>query len=250
MSGSTDYKGLFRQSSLILFIVLGVYLALVRPLAKQGVNILQGQIDEAVIELEGYIPEDQEQLLPTEKLAQGLERHLAQDKQNYQSLKTFIDPTKDYLPAGTQEPGLYFIEQLHITTKRLRRQANTLKIKIPETFGFSEQMPESDENVEILLKELDIVDRVTTMLMEEGAEEISLVKALGPEEQRDPETQKLFYHELPIQLSFLCNSSTLVKFLYQIKNFSPVLIVRDVIIRKQQGLSLQVEMLLSRLVVS
>ncbi|MCQ9208010.1 MAG: hypothetical protein NG712_01330, partial [Omnitrophica bacterium] len=170
MSASTDYKGLIRQSSIIIFIVLALYLALVRPLAKQGVNILQGQIDEALVQLERYIPKEEEQPLPTQDLVRTLKAHLARNGENYQSLKGFIDSGKDYLPKGAQEPGLYFIEQLHITTKRLRRQANSLKIEIPEHFGFSEQMPDENENVEILLKELDIVDRVTTLLMEEGAE--------------------------------------------------------------------------------
>lgn len=212
--------------------------------------MLQSQIEEAVIQLEEYIPEKDAGLLPTEENVLALKTHLAQDKQNYQALKKLIDPDKTYLPENTQEAGLYFIEQLHITTKRLRRQANTLKIKIPDTFGFSEEMPEDPESVELLLKELDIADRITGLLMEQGVEEISLVKPLTVLEQREQETQKLFYRELPVQLSFLCDSASLLKILYQIKNFSPVLIMKEVIIRRAEGLSLQVEMLLSRLVVS
>ena len=250
MAASTDYKALIRQSSVILFIILALYLALVRPLAKQGVNILQNQVDEAIIQLEKYIPEKEEDFLPTEEFTQAMETSLAQNEQNYNILKSFVDPDKEYLPPGTQEAGLYFIEQLHITTKRLKRQANTLKIKIPDKLGLSEEMPEDSQSVELLLKELDIVDRVTTLLMEQGVREISLVKPLSAIEQRDQGTQKLFYRELPVQLSFLCNSTTLVKFLYQMKNFSPSLIVKDIIIKKKDALSLQVEMLLTRLVVS
>lgn len=250
MAHSTDYKGLIRQSSLILFVILALYLALVRPLARQGVNILQGQIDETVIQLGKYLPKKSGIVLPTEENVRVLQKNLAQEEQNYQELKGFLDPAGAYLPEGTQEAGLYFIEQLHITNKQLSRQANTLKIRVPSNFGFSEQMPEDTENVELLLKELDIVNRLTTLLMEEGVEEISLVKPLSPLEQRNKKTEKLFYRELPIQLSFLCNSATLVKLLYQLKNFSPVLIIKDIIIRKAQGLSLQVEMLVNRLVIS
>lgn len=250
MAHSSDYKGLIRQSSIIIFVILALYLALVRPLAKQGVNLLQGQIEEAVIQLERYISEKDAGILPTEENLKALQTHLAQDEQNYQALKRFIDPEQTYLPEQTQEAGLYFIEQLHITTKRLKRQANTLKIKVPGTFGFGEEMPEGSENVEFLLKELDIVDRVTSLLMEQGVEEISLVKPLTSIEQRDQNTQKLFYRELLFQLSFSCNSASLVKLLYQIKNFSPALVVKEMIIKKAGGLSLQVEMLLSRLVLS
>lgn len=250
MAASADYKGLIRQSSIILFVILGLYLALVRPLAKQGVNMLQGQIDEALMELEKYIPEEEGELLPTEESVELLETSLAQNEQNYKVLKKFVDPERNYLPEGTQEAGLYFTEQLHITVKRLKRQASTLKIQIPEDFGFSEEMPADSQDVELLLKELDVVDRLTTLLMEQGVEEISLVKPLTAVEQRDQKTEKLFYRELPIQLSFLCNSSTLVKFLYQIKNFSPVLVVKEIIVKKKDDLSLQVEMLLSKIVVS
>jgi len=250
MASFANYKGLIRQSSIILFILLALYLALVRPLANQGVNMLRAQIEETTLQAERYISKNGEELLPEKKSLEALEASLAQNEQNRAMLKNFIDPDKEYLPAGTQEAGLYFIEQLHITTKRLKRQGNSLKIKIPESFGFSEEMPQDSENIELLLKELDIVDRVTTLLMEQGAEEISLVKALGPIEQRDQQSQKLFYRELPVQLSFLCNSSALVKFLYQMKNFSPALIIKDVVIKKGEGLSLQVEMLISRLLVS
>lgn len=250
MGAGADYKGLIRQFSLVLLVISVLYLVLVRPIATQGVNILQGQIDEVIIQLQQYIPKTDEGTLPTEELVKALKTHLAQDEQNYQALKKFIDPEKELLPQGTQEAGLYFIEQLHIATKRLKRQATGLKIKIPETFGFSEEMPKDKESVELLLKELDIVDRLANLLMEERVEEISLVKPLSPLEQRDTQTQQLFYRELPIQLSFVCNSSTLVKFLYQMKNFSPVLIVKDVIIKRNEGMSLQVEMLVSRLVVS
>ncbi len=172
---------------------------------------------------------------------------LAREKQNYQGLLSLIDPPVRYLPEGTAEAGLYFIEQLHITLKRLRRQANSLNIVLPESFGFSEEMPAESENIELLLKKLDLVDRVTTSLMEQGVRKISLVKPLGAIEQRDSQTQELFYRQIPIQLSFSCDSAALVKFLYQMKNFSPALIVQDIIIKRAGGLSLQVEMLLSGL---
>jgi len=250
MATAPDYKGLVRQFSLVLFIVLVLYLTLVRPLAIQAVNVLQAQIDESVIQLEGYLSKAGEGPLPTEESQRRLKAVLAQEEQNYRSLVNFIDPPKVYLPEGTEEAGLYFIEQLHITAKRLKRQASTLKLDIPERFGFSEEMPADTEDVGLLLKKLDLVDRVTTLLMEQGVEEISLVKPLSPIEQRDPRTKELFYRQLPIQLSFLCDSSALVKVLYQMKNFSPVLVVKDIIIKRAEGQSLQVEMLLSGLEVS
>lgn len=247
---NTDYRGLIRQASIILFVVLAVYLALVRPLARQGVNLLENQIEEAVFQLEKYIPEQDQGILATKESVGALKSHLGRDKNNYQVLKRFVDPDKGYLPGSTEDAGLYFIEQLQTTSKRLGRQAKALKISIPESFGFSEEMPAQKENIEILLKELDAIDRVTTLMLEQKVEKIFLVKSLGTAEQRDLATQKLFYRELPIQLSFLCDSSTLIKFLYQIKRFSPALIVKDIVVKRQEGPSLEVQMLLSRLVIS
>ncbi len=250
MAYSADYKTLIKQFSIVVSVFLVLYVILVRPLAQQGMRVLDEQINEAVIQLEKYIPESEKGVLPKEEFVQTLEASLLRYKRNYGQLKEFIDPAREYLPEGTQEAGLYFIEQLHITTKRLNRQGNTLKIKIPDSFGFSEEMPEDAADVALLLKELDIVDRITTLLMEEGVKEISLVKPLSVLEQRDEVTQELFYRELPLHLSFLCNSSTLVNLLYQMKNFSPVLFIKDIIIKRQEGLSLQVEILLSRLIVA
>ncbi|MBN2097433.1 MAG: hypothetical protein JW714_03015 [Candidatus Omnitrophica bacterium] len=248
MIHSADDKSLIRQFSIILLIVLALYLALVRPLAKQGVNILQGEINETVTQLEKFIPQEQDAFLPKREFVQILKNNLLKEQENYQALKKFIDPEKTYLPPETQEPGLYLIEQLHTTTKRLKRQASSLKINIPDNFGFSKEMSEDTANVELHLKELEMVDRIATLLMEEGVGEISLVKPLSPIEQRDQLTQELLFQELPIQLSFLCNSSVLVKLLYQFKNFSPALVVRDIVIRRRDGDFLQVEMVLSRLV--
>ena len=250
MGTSADYKGLIRQFSLILFIVLALYLALVRPLAKQAVNVLQCQIDENVIQLEESLSKAGEGPLPGKESLKTLEAILAQEEQNYQKLANFIDPPKAYLPEGTEEAGLYFIEQLHITVKRLKRQANTLKINIPQSFGFSEEMPADTKDVKLLLKKLDLVDRVTTLLMEQGVDEISLIKPLGVLEQRDPKSQELSYRQFPVQVSFLCNSPALVRFLYQMKNFSPVLVVKDIIIKKGEDQSLRVELLLSGLEVT
>jgi hypothetical protein len=246
---SADYKGFIRQASIIVFIILALYLALVRPLAKQSVNMLQSQIDETIDELEHFIPAEGKGLLPTKESVAFLDNRIAQNMRNYQDLKNFIDPVKEYLPSEAEEGGLYFIEQLHITRKRLRRQANTLKIEIPETFGLSEEMPENAENVELLLRELDLVATVTTLLLEEGVHEISLIKPLPSVQHRDMETQRVFYSRLPLQLSFLCDSATLIKLLYQMKNVSPVLVVKDIVIKKTEGPSLRVEILLSRIIV-
>lgn len=250
MATSADYKVLIRQFSLVLSVILVLYLVLVRPLVQQGVKTLESEIRQTVTHLEKYIPSDEEGLLPTKGVLKSLEKSVAQEKRNYAKLKEFIDPEREYLPEEVTEAGLFFIEQLHITTKRLKRQASTLKIEIPTSFGFSEDMPESVEAVELLLKKLDLVDRLTTLLLEQNVREISLVKPLSLTEQRDEKTEKLFYRELPMQLSFLCSSSALVNVLYQMKNFSPVLIVKDIIVKKVGTRSLQVEMLLSRLIVT
>jgi len=209
---------------------------------------LQGDIDETISDLEKYIPKE-DGYLPKKVFVQDLETYLSQNKSNYQMLQKFIDPPKEYLPEDTQEAGLYFIEQLYITKKRLRRQANTLKIEIPESFGFSEDMPQDSEDVEALLKVLFTVEQLTTLLMEEKIAKISLIKPLRPVDNRDQETEKLFYREVPIQLSFLCDSPALIKFLYGIKNISPILIVKDIIIKREEESFLQVEMLLSRLII-
>lgn len=247
----TGYKGIMRQFSIVVVAILVLYLVLVRPLTKQSVNALQDEIELTTKRLERYLPKQEGKVLPTRNAVSALKKQLEQEQDNYQQLKRFIDPARDYLPEGTAEAGLYFTEKVHIVSKRLSRQANTLKIKIPETLGFStEVLPEETEDIELLLKGVDVVDRVMTLLMEEGVYEISLVKTTVPIEQRDQDTEKLVYKELPVQLSFLCTSPVLIKVLYQMKNFSPVLVVKDIIVKRTQGDFLQIDMLLSRLVVS
>ena len=247
MAQGKNYKVLLRQSSIIFLVVFAVYFAIVRPLVRQSTSMLEEQIEDTALQLERYLPKEQAGFLPTQEVLAALQKALKREEQNYQNLKKVIDPSREYLPRGAQEAGLYFIEQLHIRTKRLRRQANTLKIKIPQALGFSEEMPADRESVELLLAELDALESSATLLMEQGIKEISLLKPLRVQEQRDHQTQRVLYKELPIQLSFLCNFAVLVKVLYQLKNLSPTLAIKDIIVRKTEDSSLQVEMLLSRL---
>ncbi len=242
---------LMRQLSVIVFVILTVYLALVRPLTKQSVNMLESEIKLTTRRLERYIPKQGLEGLPTKDALKSMEAYLKQDEKNYQKLKKFIDPQKDYLPEGTEEPGLYFTEQTHIISKRLKRQATAARIKIPENLGItSSALPEDSKNMELLLKQLDLIDRIMSLLLEQEVNEVSLIKALDPVERRGADTEKLLFKELPIQLSFLCNSSSFVKILYQIKNFSPVLIIKDIIIKRTAEDALQIDILLSRLVLS
>ncbi|MFH1244877.1 MAG: Amuc_1100 family pilus-like protein [Candidatus Omnitrophota bacterium] len=242
-------KGQIKQFSVVFLVLLVLYFALIRPLVQQGVNVLQKEIEETIELLQAYVSKKSDIVLPTKEVLQNFQKQLSQQEQNYTLLRNFIDPAKEYLPQGAVEPGLYFIEQLHIVTKRLQRQANSLKIAIPESFGFSKEMPEDTGNVELLLKELDVVDRVVTLLMEQGVKEVALVKSLPAVEVRDEKKEKLFYRELPTQLSFLCESSTLINFLYQLKIFSPVIFVKEITVKRAGGTSLEVKMLLTRFVI-
>lgn len=239
-------KGQIKQFSVIFLILLVLYFALIRPLVQQGTTVLEKEIEETTELLQAYVSKKSDTVLPTKETLRHFQKQFAQYEQNYAILKNFIDPPKEYLPRDTAEPGLYFIEQLHIVTKRLKRQATSLKIAIPESFGFSKEMPEDAQNVELLLKGLDVVDRVVTLLMEQGVKEIMLVKSSPVVEVRDEKKEKLFYRELPTQVSFLCESNILVNVLYQVKIFSPVIFVKEISIKRTGETSLQVGMVLGR----
>ena len=68
-------------------------------------------------------------------------------------------------------------------------------------------------------------------------------------EKGDEENVELFYRELPIQLSMKCGTSTLVKFLYEMRKTSPVLIVKELKIKSAEDETLKVDMIVSELVV-
>ncbi len=60
---------------------------------------------------------------------------------------------------------------------------------------------------------------------------------------------KNFYTELPLQLSFIIDTDSLVKFLQDMKNKSPMYIVKDLHIAPMEEEKLKVDLIVSGLVV-
>jgi hypothetical protein len=241
MDEMSKRKILIRRIAIGILLFLCLYLAFLKPLFKfERSRLLDEEIENRASRLESFSIEVGE--LPSEELFERLRKEVGQLDSEYKELISFIDPSKARLPEGASEAGLYFIERLHTLGKELERKAQVLGVSLPKTMGFSEDLPPSDM-VGLLLRELEMVEESVQALIEKEVNSISLIKPLSP-------MDKNFYTELPLQLSFICDTDCLVKFLQDLKNKSPMYVVKDLHITPEvEEEKLKVDLIVSGLVV-
>jgi hypothetical protein len=231
-----------RQITVGILFLLAAYFLLFQRLLKKADLSLQEAIRNSEKQIKRYTLADK--TLPSAESQKRLEQYLKKCLQNYQTLGDFIDPMILRLPASAQEPGLFYLERLHTVEKKLQRQAALKKINLPKTLGFSEEIPRLEE-VEILLRQIEMVDVLSAKLMEGNLSEIYLIKPLKSIERVDSETEKPFYCEIPVQIGFISDTESLIRFLYEIKNLSPVIYVEDLEVKSLEEPKIKTELVLS-----
>lgn len=235
-----------KQGLIAILICFGIYLFLVRPIwgAKKG--LLERELEEKSTLIKEYV--SKEGWPPSAEAYNLLARQKESLEGDAKALGELIDPPKVYLPESVLEPRLYFKERLYGVKKRLDDGARERGIELPPNLGFSEELPEP-EMVPILLRRLETVGSLVTILIEKGATSIGLIKPLEPTQTLDPQTNQPIYKEMPLQLKLECPTATLVEFLYEVRKASPVLVVKELKIKSGQGESLEVEVLISEVAI-
>lgn len=217
-------KNILKQGLIVIAVMAGIYMFFLSPFLKEGRLIMDEELERKISEMKRFITltgtvPSKESFLKMDKGRISLEERLF-------SLADFIDPKKIRLSEKDSEAGLYFIEKLHSTMKKFEIDAGAKDAKIPENLGFGDGLPK-DNMVPVLLRQLETIEFVTEALLKSGHSDIYALKPLKPIEYIEPVSKKLFYTELPVQISIRTDTKAFMDLLLELKNASPMVSVKE-----------------------
>lgn len=232
MFKSARGKIILRQALIIIGVLAGVYILVLNPFLKEGSNILDEELERKTLEVNRYITRTG--ALPSKEGFEKLEKDMQISESKLQQLIDFVDPEKTRIPDTGTEAGLFFIERLHSSIKKISDQHDVAVLKLPENLGFGGGLPK-EGMVDVLLRQLETVEAALGVLLKKGNVEFYAIKPLKSIEYRDSFTKEIFYSELPVQISIKTNTDTLINLLVELKNATPVVSVKELHIKSGQA---------------
>jgi hypothetical protein len=217
-------KNILKQGLIVLAVLAGIYIFFLSPFLKEGRSIIDEELERKIsdmkrsIALTGITP-SKESFAKIEKEKDSLAEKLS-------GLIDFVDPKKTRLSEKNAEAGLYFIEKLHSTMKRFESEAAAKGVKLPENLGFGDGLPK-DSMVPVLLRQLETIEFTVGVLLKNEGSNVYALKPLKSIEYIEPVSKKLFYTELPVQISIKTDTKTFMNLLLEFKNASPVISVKE-----------------------
>jgi len=231
-------KTILRQGSIIIGIILALYFFIISPFLKEGTSILDEELERKADELKRYVMRSGP--LPSEDGFVRLDKQRASLKKDLQTLSDFIDPLKVRASDVDTELGLFFIERLHADIKRFSEMATKNNIKIPENLGFGDGLPK-DQMVDTLLRQLEIVEFAMESFLKTNHIEFTVIRPLKTINYIEPLSKEICYTELPVQLSVKTDTKTLVQFLLEARNHSPVVSIKELHVKAVDATSGDIE---------
>jgi len=228
---SAREKVVLKQGLLVIGVMAILYIFLLNPFLKEGSSMLEDELGRKTSDIKRYIKRtgalpSKESFDKLEKDRQGLEKTL-------QELVDFVDPEKVRISESSTEAGLYFIERLHSSIKKFSEKAVLKDTELPEDLGFGGGLPKEGV-VGILLRQLETVELAVDTLLESETIEFSTIKPLKSIDYIESLSKKIFYSELPVQISIKTDTDSLIDFLLELKNRSPVISVKEVHIKSSE----------------
>lgn len=224
MLKSGKEKLLLKQGLIVLAILAGVYIFFLSPFLKEGRSIIDEELERKISDMKRFITLTG--TVPSKESFSKMEKEKKSLEEKFLSLVDFVDPKKTRLSGKNAEAGLYFIEKLHSTMKKFETETSEKDTKLPENLGFGDGLPK-DNMVPVLLRQLEIIEFAVDVLLKNTGSNIYALKPLKSIEYIEPISKKLFYTELPVQISVKTDTKTLTNLLLGLKNASPVISVKE-----------------------
>ncbi|MDO8603209.1 MAG: Amuc_1100 family pilus-like protein [Candidatus Omnitrophota bacterium] len=242
-------KIILKQGLIILAVLAGIYIFFLSPFLKEGRSIMDEELERKISEMKRFITLTG--TVPSKESFTRMEKDRESLEEKFSSLVNFIDPNKARFSEKNTEAGLYFIEKLHSTMKKFEIDAGSKTVKLPENLGFGDGLPK-DAIVPVLLRQLEIVEFTVDALLKSNSSDIYNLKPLKPIEYIEPISKKLFYTELPIQISIKTTTDAFTNLLLELKNASPVINVKELHVKSVEPGSgeLEISLVLSSLMVT
>lgn len=230
-------KKILKQGIIIAVGMAVFYFFVLSPFLREGSSILDEELDRKTNEIKKYISRTGS--MPSKDSFYKLKEQEKAMEARLQDLTEFVDPKMTRVSESNSEAGLYFIERLHSSMKKFSQlRANVLQL--PENLGFGDGLPKSSM-VNVLIRQLEIVEFVVDELLKAEGIEISAIKPLKSIDYIEPLSKEVFYTELPVQVSFKTDTKSFIGLLVKLKNQSPVISVKEVHIKSGDPESQRIE---------
>lgn len=242
-------KTILKQGLIILAVLAGIYIFFLSPFLKEGRSIMDEELERKISEMKRFITLTG--TVPSKESFAKMEKDRDSLEEKFSSLVDFVDPNKARLSEKNAEAGLYFIEKLHSTMKKFEIDSGAKAVKLPENLGFGDGLPK-DAMVPVLLRQLEIVEFTVDVLLKSNNSDIYNLKPLKSIEYIEPISKKLFYTELPIQISIKTTTDAFMNLLLELKNASPVISVKELHVKSIEPSSgeLEISLVLSSFMVA
>ena len=217
-------KTVLKQGLVILAVLAGIYMFFLSPFLKEGRSIMDEELERKISEMKRFITLTG--TVPSKEGFAKMEKDKDSLEEKFFNLIDFVDPDKARLSEKNAEAGLYFIEKLHSTMKKFEIESGARAVKLPENLGFGDGLPK-DAMVPVLLRQLEIVEFAVGVLLKNSNSDIYNFKPLKPIEYIEPVSKKIFYTELPVQISIKTTTDAFTNLLLELKNASPVISVKE-----------------------
>ena len=237
-------KNILKQGLIIFAVLAGIYIFFLSPFLREGRSIIDEELERKISDMKRFITLTG--TVPSKESFAKMEKEKNSLEEKFSGLVDFVDPKKARLSEKNAEAGLYFIEKLHSTMKKFESDSVAKGVKLPENLGFGDGLPK-DNMVPVLLRQLEIIEFVVEILLKNGGSDVYALKPLKSIENIEPVSTKLFYTELPVQISIKTGIKTLMNLLLELKNASPVISVKELHVKSIEPDSGDVEI---RLVLS
>ena len=242
-------KTILKQGLIVLGVLAGIYIFFLSPFLKEGRSIMDEELERKISDMKRFITLTG--TVPSKESFAKMEKEKKSLEEKFSGLVDFVDPKKARLSEKNAEAGLYFIEKLHSTMKKFESEAATKNVKLPENLGFGDGLPK-DNMVPVLLRQLETIEFTVEALLKNEGSNVYALKPLKPIEYIDPVSKKLFYTELPVQISIKTNTKTFMNLLLEFKNARPVISVKELHVKSIEPDSgdLEISLVLSSFMVA
>lgn len=162
-------------------------------------------------------------------------------------LMDYLDPRISRLPGSAEEASLYCIERYHAVSKQLQRQALGQGVQLVQDIGMRSELPNQEE-VATYLRRLETIERVVGSLLDQRFFTVDLIKPLETQTYAFDGDGSPELTELPLQIVATGTTEGLVRFLYDLQEGAPLVLVRQLRVRKLPESLLQMQVTLSEFV--
>ncbi|MBU1863281.1 MAG: hypothetical protein KKH94_06445 [Candidatus Omnitrophica bacterium] len=245
MSTVTHEETRFIKRIILLVIIPLIIGGLIKVKLSSTSETLQGRIKEEEQKIAGYFLKNN--TMPTTRRVSEAREKLGSFDEAFQTIASFSTVPPILPPEDVIEKGVYFKKQLYVAKKGLNALAAKNEIDIPDTLGFGEVLP-TEREVPLLLRKLETINKVMTIILENNVKLITVVKLLDDQHFTDIQGNEIPFMEIGGRIDVNCTHEDLTRILHAIGALKPFIVIKSLGTKKIKDDILETSFIFSRFI--